>query len=116
MLPDNWNDSMTSKMAGYSFKGKTLNKGNESYQVVGHVHTHQDKSFDQGPSKEDLTFMQPHENMFFFILHANNNIYGVRNINGKLKGWSNENYLEKVSNALTGQISLSYIIKFFSNK
>lgn len=116
MMPDNWNDSMTSKMGGYSLKGKTLTKGNESYQVVGHVHTHQDKSFDQGPSNEDLSFMQKHENIFFFILHANNNIYGVRNFNGELRGWSNENYLEKVSNALNGKISLSYIIKFFSNK
>ena len=76
--------------------------------------THQDKSFDQGPSNEDLYFMQQYKNMFFFILHANNNIYGVRNINGKLKGWSNEHYLENVSNALAGKISLSYIIKFFS--
>lgn len=116
MLPDNWNDSMTSKMAGYSLKDKTLSKGKESYQVVGHVHTHPDGNADQGPSPEDSSLARKNPKIPFYILQGNNNVYGVIYFGKEKRGWANDNYLTKVSNILSGKISLFSITKRLSLK
>lgn len=116
MLPDNWNDSMTSKMAGYSLKDKTLSKGKESYQVVGHVHTHPDGNADQGPSPEDSSLARRNPKIPFYILQGNNNVYGVIYFGKEKRGWANDNYLTKVSNILSGKISLFSITKRLSLK
>lgn len=116
MLPDNWNDSMTSKLIGYTLKDKILSNGKEKYQVVGHVHTHQDKSFDRGASNKDQDFAESNSGIPFYILHGNNNIYGIIYFGTEKWGWANDTYVEKVSNILNGNISLYSITKRLSLK
>lgn len=116
VLPDNWNDSMTSKIVGYSLNGKTLSNGKESYEVVGHVHTHQDKGFDKGPSDIDCKQAKSNSGMPFYILHGNNNVYGVIYFGKEKRGWTNANSLTKVSSVLSGKISLFSITNRLSLK
>lgn len=116
VLPDNWNDSMTSKLIGYTLKDKILSNGKEKYQVVGHVHTHQDKSFDRGASNKDQNFAESNSGIPFYILHGNNNIYGIIYFGTEKWGWANDTYVEKVSNILNGNISLYSITKRLSLK
>lgn len=116
VLPDNWNDSMTSKMPGYSLKNKTLNKGKESYQVVGHVHTHPDSNADLGPLGDDCQLAKRNLGIPFYILQGNNNVYGVIYFGKEKRGWANDNSLTKVSNILSGKISLFAITNRLSLK
>ena len=112
LMADNWNDSMTSKMNGYMLNGNLLSNKTELFYVLGHVHTHPDKSFDQGMSIGDQYMVKAHPNIPFLILHANNNIYAGINKKGQLRGWVNDDYIEKVNNVLSGKTSLFDIIKF----
>lgn len=107
VLPDNWNDSMTAKMCGYEINGNRIQKGKETYQIVGHVHTHPDRSLDQGASGQDQKVAANHRNIPFYILHGNGNIYGYfYNYKGDYKERVNDDYIDKVEKLLNGKLSL----------
>jgi len=77
MMADYQNSSTESKSPGYTFKGNKLsNKQNETFYVVGHIHTHQDMMFDKGMSNRDWNLAISHPNIPYFIIHADGNIYG----------------------------------------
>lgn len=110
MMADYKNNSVESKSPGYTLKGNKLsNSQNETFKVVGHVHTHQDLMFDKGMSNRDWNLAVSHPNIPYFIIHADGNIYGGLVRNGKMRSW--ENFpMADFSEVLTGKLSLFYIV------
>ena len=80
VMPDNWNDSQTSKMPGYKRKrGCLYTPFGEKFSYIGQVHTHQtgnDKGLSQnsGTSSDGL-FASEDPGIPIFALHKNGNVY-----------------------------------------
>ena len=86
VMPDYLNDNSTSKfnIAGYKLKGHSLIKGEESFIVIGQVHSHQDKSLPATPSfftekgYGDLGFSLENTSLPVFTIGHDGIIHGIR--------------------------------------
>lgn len=119
VMPDNWNDSNTSKMVGYKRRNGILySPKGEAFRFVGQVHTHQgggDKGLSQAGDVNDVSFAKRQPGKPVIIFHKNGYIYGGV-YTDRLHSWHNESKLEDVGNVLNGNLSLFDIVNFMITK
>ena len=84
VLPDYNNDSRTTRIGKYGYKidKKLLTKGNNFYNVIAQIHTHQDKTGDPTPSyyATDGAYdgsLAQRMSIPVFVLGHDNNVYGI---------------------------------------
>ena len=84
VLPDYNNDSRTTRIGKYGYKidKKLLTKGNNFYNVIAQIHTHQDKTGDPTPSyyATDGVYdgsLAQRMSIPVFVLGHDNNVYGI---------------------------------------
>ena len=126
IMPEYENDALNAHMdtGGYSLEnGRKLIHGNESFIVVGQVHTHQNKNGDPTPSiydpeegYGDLGFSVENNSLPVFTMGWDGEVHGIRgyrNLKGSIVGSvitmrKNE---KSMSGLLKGSYSLRSVIK-----
>ena len=97
VLPDYKNDANTSEISEYGYRlntNGTMTKGNETFNVLANIHTHQDKSGDATPSyyplsTTDLGVSKNMGNRPVLTMGHDNMVYGILyNKQGKQEDFS----------------------------
>ncbi len=94
VLPDYANDATTSHISEYGYKVNTdgtLSHGNEIFNVLGNIHTHQERTTDPKPSAsihggDDLAISRSMGDMPVITIGHDNKVYGIYHKRGGKPG------------------------------
>ena len=80
VLPDYKNDATSSQISDYGYKlnkDGTLSHGEESFEVLANIHTHQERTTDPRPSESDAIISEIMGIRPVLTIGHNGNIYGI---------------------------------------
>ena len=110
VLPDYANDAYSSYISKYDYKVNkdgTLSHGNETFNVLGNIHTHQERTTDPKPSVseyggEDLAISRSMGDKPVMTIGHDNKVYGIYHIRGGKAGQYSDFELHSRKGLLNG--------------